>query len=129
MRKLFSAIAIIIFFASCSNSKVATAQSEVPSCLLTKIQQMTADQSQGEPLYVTMFNYKGNKVYYVAAACCDKYNMVFDKNCKLLGYPDGGLMGKGDGSLPNFRQEATNGKAIWAAHEKGTVDEKDASKP
>lgn len=118
MRKLFSVVTVILLFASCSNSKKVITESEVPSCLLTKIQQMTADKSQGEPLYVTMFDYKGKKVYYVAAACCDKYNMVFDDNCKLLGYPDGGLMGKGDGSLPNFRQEAINGKAIWAAHEK-----------
>lgn len=120
MRKLLSVVALIILFASCSNTKKVTTQSEVPGCLLLKIQEMTADQSKGEPLYVTMFDYRGQKVYYVAAACCDKYNMVFDKNCKLLGYPDGGLMGKGDGSLPNFRQEAINGKAIWAAHEKET---------
>lgn len=116
MKKLFPAIAIFILFASCSNTKKVTVQSEVPTCLLAKIQQMTADQSQGEPLYVTMFDYRDKKVYYVAAACCDKYNMVFDKDCNLLGYPDGGITGKGDGSLPNFRQEATNGKAIWASH-------------
>ena len=118
MRKIFSVVAVIVLFASCSTSQKLTAQSEVPMCLMTKIQQMTADKSQGEPLYVTMFDYRGQKVYYVAAACCDKYNMVFDKDCKLLGYPDGGLMGKGDGSLPNFRQEATNGKAIWASYDK-----------
>lgn len=118
MIKLISIAAVIVLFASCSNSKKTTAQSEVPICLLEKIQKMTADQSQGEPLYVTMFDYKGKKVYYVAAACCDKYNMVFDTDCNLLGYPDGGLTGKGDGNMSNFRQEATNGKAIWAAHDK-----------
>lgn len=123
MRKLFSVVAVIVLFASCSNTKKSTIQSEVPMCLLTKIQQMTTDESQGEPLYVTMFDYRGQKVYYVAAACCDKYNMVFDKDCKLLGYPDGGLMGKGDGSLPNFRQEATNAKAIWASHDKEAANQ------
>lgn len=124
MRKLLSTVAILLVFASCSNTKKVTSQSEVPPCLLVKIQQMTADSSQGEPLYVTVFDYRGKKVYYVAAACCDKYNMVFDANCKLLGYPDGGLMGKGDGSLPNFRQEAMNGKAIWAAtHDKNAANQ------
>jgi hypothetical protein len=116
MRKLLSVVVIITLLASCSNSKKALVQSQVPACLLLKIQQMTDDSSKGEPLYVTMFDFRGKKVYYVAAACCDKYNMVFDKDCNLLGYPDGGFTGKGDGSLPNFRQEATNGMAIWASH-------------
>lgn len=115
MMKLLTTVAVLFLLSSCSNTKKATLNGDVPSCLMLKIKQMTEDSNQGEPMYVTQFNYKGKMVYYVAAACCDKFNMVFDKNCNLLGYPDGGITGKGDGSMPNFRQEATNGKAIWAS--------------
>jgi len=38
---------------------------------------------------------------------------VFDNNCNLLGHPDGGFTGKGDGTLPDFTKEAKEEKLIW----------------
>lgn len=52
-------------------------------------------------------------VYYMKAACCDRLNIVFDKDCKILGYPDGGITGRGDGSLPGFWKNATDGTIVW----------------
>lgn len=121
--KLFSTALVIFFLSACSSSKnnsnssnsVAGVQSELPACLLNTIKKMAATEKEGMPQYVTMYDYKGQKVFYVASSCCDKLNVVYDKNCKVLGYPDGGLTGKGDGSLPNFRQDASNPKAIWSS--------------
>lgn len=39
--------------------------------------------------------------------------MVFDSVCNVLGYPDGGYTGKGDGKMPDFHNEATNGIVVW----------------
>ena len=47
--------------------------------------------------------------------CCDFFNEVYDDKCKLLGSPDGGFTGKGDGKLPDFFKEAKNEKLIWEA--------------
>jgi len=38
---------------------------------------------------------------------------VFDNNCNLLGHPDGGFTGKGDGTLPDFTKETKEEKLIW----------------
>lgn len=49
----------------------------------------------------------------MVSPCCDQYNIVYDKGCKVLGYPDGGITGGGDGSLPDFRDSAKNGVVVW----------------
>lgn len=118
MTKLISITLGFLLCISCATNKEIIGDSDLPECLKEKIVKMSEDPSQGTPLYVTEYNYKGKTVYYVAAACCDKYNIVFDSDCKILGYPDGGFTGKGDGSLPDFRQEATNGKVIWVSKQK-----------
>lgn len=87
----------------------------MPKCLQEKVVSMSENPSEGTPLYVTRYTYKNKTVYYVASSCCDKFNAVYDEDCNLLGHPDGGLTGKGDGTLMDFRSEATNSKVIWAS--------------
>jgi len=62
---------------------------------------------------VIEYEYKGEKVYYVTMPCCDFYNEVYDSNCNLLGHPDGGFTGKGDGKLPDFNTEKKKEKIVW----------------
>jgi hypothetical protein len=38
---------------------------------------------------------------------------VYDSVCNVLGYPDGGFSGRGDGNMPGFNKEATGEKLIW----------------
>lgn len=52
-------------------------------------------------------------IYYMVASCCDKFNIVFDSECHVLGYPDGGYAGKGDGKMANFHNEATDETVFW----------------
>ncbi|MBK7376939.1 MAG: hypothetical protein IPJ02_15760 [Chitinophagaceae bacterium] len=68
-----------------------------------------------QPQRVTEYSYKGKKVYYVAMPCCDFFNEVYDDTCNLLGSPDGGFSGRGDGKLPDFFTEAKNEKPVWKA--------------
>jgi hypothetical protein len=65
------------------------------------------------PRSITQYLYKGETVYYVPAQCCDKYSNLYDEKCNLMGHPDGGFSGSGDGKFPNFFTEAKNPKLIW----------------
>lgn len=84
----------------------------MPQCLEEKIKVM-AQEPNGSPESVTRYNYKQQTVYYMVSPCCDRYNVVYDSACNILGYPDGGYTGKGDGVMTDFKNEATNEKLIW----------------
>lgn len=105
----------IIF--SCNSSNKLTnnfeQSDEMPDCLQGIIKQMSNDLSEGMPLSITRFDYHGQKVYYMVAPCCDKYNIVYDSACAVLGYPDGGFTGRGDGKMQDFEKEAIRPKIIW----------------
>jgi hypothetical protein len=108
-----SALLSALFFMSCATHKKAQAVNELPSCLETKIEAMSANPREGTPQSIKRYSYKGQTVYYMLAPCCDKYNIVFDSDCNILGFPDGGYTGKGDGKMPDFHKEATDGKIVW----------------
>ncbi|HJY23729.1 MAG TPA: hypothetical protein VJ279_12630 [Hanamia sp.] len=78
---------------------------------------MAADPNEGSPISVTRYQYRNQTVYYMVSPCCDKYNVVYDSACNVLGYPDGGYTGRGDAKMPNFKKEAKDEKMIW---EKGS---------
>jgi len=109
MKFFFPLLAII--FLECSTTKSQT--QSVPSCINDKIESFKKQAKQNPPRTVTEYTYKGKKVYYISAVCCDQLSEVYDSKCNLLGYPDGGFTGKGDGSLPNFNKEAKDEKIIW----------------
>jgi hypothetical protein len=111
MKKFLSLIFWIIFLYSCNTTKNQT--QNVSSCINNKIQAFKNEQKQNPPRTITQYSYKGSKVYYIPGPCCDQYSDVFDSKCNLLGHPDGGITGNGDGSLPGFFTEATEEKLIW----------------
>jgi hypothetical protein len=102
-----------ILLLSCSANKKVITDPDIPSCLEATIKTMAADPKKGSPLSVTRYTYQQKTVYYMVSPCCDKYNVVYDTACNILGYPDGGFTGRGDGSMNDFRKEATNEKLIW----------------
>lgn len=108
--KFFSPIFVIIFL-SCSATKSQT--QNVPSCINDKIEAFKKEAKQNPPRTITEYTYKGKKVYYIPAVCCDQLSEVYDSNCNLLGHPDGGFTGKGDGTLPGFHKEVKDEKLIW----------------
>lgn len=112
-------INIITFMAAallfgCTAHKKAVDETELPVCLKAKIDSMTANPNEGAPQSISRYNYKEQTVYYLKVACCDKYNIVFDGGCRILGYPDGGFTGKGDGKMPDFFKDAKDGKILWS---------------
>ncbi|MFZ1530493.1 MAG: hypothetical protein WAT19_17195 [Ferruginibacter sp.] len=117
---------VIIFtfmlVASCCNSKKTTGNTATEKGATEKkgalcIQEMIAKFSETEkhlrPSKVYSYQYKGETVYYVVAPCCDNFNELYDAECKLLGNPDGGFTGRGDGKFPDWEAEKKDEKLIW----------------
>jgi len=94
-------------------SKETAGEGNLPPCIKSKIDSFKIAQKHEQPQRVVEYEYKGKKVYYVVKPCCDFFNEVYDDHCKLMGAPDGGFTGKGDGTLPDFFKTATNEKLIW----------------
>lgn len=106
--KFYSLIFLLTLF-SCSKNVLKTS----PSCIVKKINAFKDQPKGNPPQLVVQYTYHGKKVFYIPAQCCDQYSSVYDDNCNLLGHPDGGYTGKGDGTLPGFLDEASNPKTIW----------------
>lgn len=120
MIKLLFSLACLSLLTSCGGSRIAKTDHAsvkdpalIPVCLQEKIKSLAGDPEEGSPLYVAEYQYKNQKVYYMASACCDKFNAVYDSSCHLLGYPDGGYTGRGDGKMSDFSTEAFDKKVIW----------------
>lgn len=96
-------------------SKTINESGPWPACIKKKIDSFKLMPKHEQPQKVVEYLYKGKKVYYVEMPCCDFFNEVYDSNCILLGAPDGGITGKGDGKLPDFHQAATHEKLVWKA--------------
>jgi hypothetical protein len=52
------------------------------------------------------FSYKGQRVGYHVAPCCDQLNTVTDAAGNYICAPDGGLTGRGDGLCTDFHETA-----------------------
>jgi len=76
------------------------------------------------PASITQYEYKGQAVYYIPPRCCDITSTLYDADGNIVGHPDGGITGQGDGRVPDFFDERTNEKAIWVdsrTHDPGLV--------
>lgn len=113
MIKPITIIIFIVLLLACSVNKKVQGIPEIPACLEAKIKTMASDPNAGSPLSVIRFTYKQQNVYYMVSPCCDKFNVVYDSACNIVGYPDGGFTGRGDGKMPGFRKEATDEKVVW----------------
>ncbi|MGI8580990.1 MAG: DUF6970 domain-containing protein [Chitinophagaceae bacterium] len=83
------------------------------SCIQEKINDFKSQPKGNPPRSITQYSYKHKIVFYVPPQCCDQFSDLFDENCNLLGHPDGGITGRGDGTLPNFFTDAKDAKIIW----------------
>lgn len=113
MKKFVGVIALIlIVFSSFTKSKTKPV---LPACIKQKIEAYKKLEKFEQPQSITEYEYKGKKVYYVTMHCCDFLNELYDDKCNLLGHPDGGFTGKGDGKLPDFNEKKSKEKIIWQA--------------
>ena len=85
----------------------------LPACIIEKVKTFKKTEQHLQPQNVYEYVYRGKKVYYVTMPCCDNFNELYDHDCRLMGYPDGGFTGKGDGKIPGFTNEKKAGRLIW----------------
>lgn len=100
---------LYMFLSSCGKARLVN----VPECIQDKIDSFKMLPKGNPPRSIIEYTYNGNRVFYVPPQCCDQYSDLFDENCILLGHPDGGFSGRGDGKLPNFFADAKDPKVIW----------------
>lgn len=84
-----------------------------PACINGMIDSFIHTKVTNPPRKIIQYLYKDNVVYYVPALCCDFYSDLYSESCILLGHPDGGITGKGDGRMKDFDSLKTSGKVIW----------------
>jgi len=125
MKASFFIITIVLL--SCSSSKnnnntAVTGQEQatsrgndqsLPTCIQKMIEQYRTEEKQNPPRQIYSYLYKGKTVYYVTPPCCDFFSDLYDSSCVLIGHPDGGFTGKGDGTINDFKDSRTNEKLIW----------------
>jgi hypothetical protein len=115
MKKLLLVITVIAVV--CSSFQKKKKKGGVPACIKQKMEAFAKKEKYEQPQNIVEYEYKGKKVYYVTMACCDFFNELYDSSCNLMGHPDGGITGKGDGKLPDFNKEKKKEKIIWNAEQ------------
>ena len=88
-------------------------ETELPVCIKKLVAQFKQEEKQNPPRSIYRYNYNGKTVYYVPAVCCDFFSDLYNSDCGLIGHPDGGFTGRGDGTAADFMKTRTNGKLIW----------------
>ena len=120
-------IGLIFFIFSCNSSKINATEmapegskvvaDSLPVCVKVLIEKMKSEAVTNPPRKIYSLKYLGKKVFYLPAICCDQLSDLYNDSCRLMGHPDGGFAGKGDGSIKDFRT-ATDEKLLWADNRK-----------
>lgn len=91
----------------------ALASPAAPPWLERLIGQIRARPPGNPPQSVWRYRYRGQVVYYLPPQCCDQYSKLFDAEGKVIGAPDGGLTGRGDGRAGDFHELRREGVLLW----------------
>ncbi len=75
---------------------------------------LDAGEEEFPPQSITRYVHEGEEVYYVVKECCDQFSDLLDASGDLIGHPDGGITGRGDG-VTKFSPTDQKGDAIWPA--------------
>lgn len=86
---------------------------EFPGWLAELIQRMENEPVANPPAAVIQYGYEGGTVYYVPLRCCDIFSDLYDADGNLIGHPDGGITGRGDGRVPDFLEKRSKERVVW----------------
>ena len=114
MKKLLLVLTVLlIVFSSFQKSQKKKIQ-PLPVAIQQLIKQYTSEAKANPPRTIYSYTYKDKTVYYVTAPCCDFFTDLYDSKGKLIGHPDGGFTGRGDGNFADFSEKKKNEKMVWA---------------
>ena len=85
----------------------------LPVCVKVLIEKMKSEAVTNPPRKIYSFKYMGKKVFYVPAICCDQFSDLYNDSCRLMGHPDGGFTGSGDGKIKDFETAKSEQKLLW----------------
>ncbi len=88
----------------------------IPAIINQKQATFSAEKVSNPPQTIYIYTYHGDRVYFIPAKCCDKMSELFDSSGNLIGHPDGGITGKGDGKCSDFFDTRTN-EILFYKHE------------
>lgn len=106
MKKAFILLVFITLFLNCEKPNTS-------DCIETEIDEILSGAVWNPPAKIYSYKYNGQTVYYVPPRCCDIPSVLYDENCNIICYPDGGFSGIGDGRCNDFFASRTDGKLIW----------------
>lgn len=119
--KYFFALLIIPFLSAskCGVHKKVAGENTKPvndsisACVQKLIDDSKKETPPNEPIQIDEYLYKGKKVYFFTAQCCDQFNDLYDDSCRRICAPSGGFTGRGDGKCTDFDSTAKYVKLIW----------------
>ena len=85
---------------------------ELPDWLAEWLVELDFGKVEFEPLSITRYWWLDHTVYYVLSQCCDQFSDLLDADGNLIGHPDGGITGRGDG-VTQFSTSGLKGEIIW----------------
>lgn len=103
---------IILLLCSCDLTIVAP---DTPDCIIEKISNIRSEYPDSKA-YAWELTFNSKYVYYISPRFEDDLGSVYDQYCNLLCHPDGGISGNGDGSCPDFFDQAKFVRTIWEAN-------------
>ena len=86
---------------------------EIPDGIADLIERLEAEPVADPPASVTQYTFRGETVYYVPPRCCDVYGTLYNRDGLLVGHPEGGFTGEGDGRLPDFFDGRSDPNVVW----------------
>ena len=86
---------------------------EIPDGIADLIERLEAEPVADPPASVTQYAFRGETVYYVPPRCCDVYGTLYNRDGLIVGHPEGGFTGDGDGRLPDFFEGRSDPKVLW----------------
>lgn len=108
----------VVGFADTAEVLVTAVTSEIPDWLLSLIKRLESEPVSNPPASITRYEYNGQTVYFIPQRCCDIFSDLYDSDGTIIGHPDGGITGQGDGRVPDFFEARTAESVVW--HDKRT---------
>ena len=94
-------------------AEVVVPAADIPQWLADLISKLENEPVANPPLSITQFDYQDQTVYFVPQRCCNIFSDLYDADGNIIGHPDGGIAGQGDGRVPDFFEERRNERLLW----------------
>ena len=107
------AVEVVVSASTTPLTPTSVPTTEVPAWLNDFIYRQQNEPVANPPALITRYEYGGQTVYFLPQRCCDIFSNLYDADGNIIGHPDGGITGQGDGSVSDFFEARTNETVVW----------------